>query len=223
MFFVAACAAPSEADKANENLASEETVVEETEESQMTEETTPTSTPQPEEEEEEMQSNKVLVVVARDSYASLEFNPVMDALTVAGYVPIVSSDELGEANGGDETVQVEIAFADIQPDDYCAIVLIGGSTSLWDNDELHGILKEMQQKEKLISAICFGSVILAKAQVIGEGDIACWYNASPSDAEMDAAGVVDSNQDVTVEGNIITGDGPPSAEEFATAVVDFLN
>lgn len=84
---------------------------------------------------------------------------------------------------------------------------------------LHAVLQKTNQSKKLVAAICFGSVTLAKAGVIGDGDIAYWYNAPSSDAQMDAKGVVDSNQNVTIADHIITGDGPSAADEFAEAIV----
>lgn len=223
MFFVAACTAPSDTDVPAENMNEEETVIiEETQEDSKPEEDKATPTPAPEEEEEEMQSNKVLVVVARDRYQSLEFNPVADELKAAGYEAVIASDELGTAMGTTENTEVDIAFTDINTADYIAIVLIGGSNSLWYNEELHALLNPMNDEGKLVAAICYGSVTLATGEVLGEGDSACWYNSGESDPVMDEHGVSDTGMDVTISGNIITGDGPNAAEEFAKAVVDYL-
>ena len=169
------------------------------------------------------ENNTIAVVIARDRYQSLEYNPVVDALNGANYKIIVASDALGTATGTQENTKVDIAFSDINPSELTGIVLIGGSKSLWDNEELHAILNEMNNEKKLVAAICYGSVTLAKAHVIGDGDTACWYNSEESDPVMQSEGVIDSNKDVTINENIITGDGPDSAEEFAAEVVNLLN
>jgi len=164
----------------------------------------------------------VAVVVARDSYASSELNPVLDALEVAGYITIIMSDEIGQANGGEEEVSVQHVFKDLNAEDLRGIVLIGGSDSLWENAELHSLLIDCRNNGRVTAAICLASVTLAKAGVIGEGDTACWFNCDVADPEMQAAGVKDSGQPVTDDGLIVTGDGPESAEEFAKAVVEAL-
>ncbi len=166
---------------------------------------------------------KVAVVVARDSYAASELNPVLDALEIAGYEPIIVSDELGQAKGGNESVEVEQTFNDTTGDSIRGIVLIGGSESLWENADLHRLLNEVDDLDRVVSAICLASVTLAKAGVIKEGDEACWYNWESSDSAMKEAGVIDSGQLVTVNGNIITGNGPPAASEFAEEIVNALD
>ena len=176
----------------------------------------PTDTPEP-------LPMTVAVVVARDSYASGEFNPVMNALKASGYETVVVSDEMGTADGFDETAEVQKVFTDLSAAELRGIVLIGGSDSLWENAELHALLLDCKENERVTAAICLASVTLAKAGVIGEGDSACWFNCDIADPEMEAAGVGDTGQPVTADGLIITGDGPSSAEEFADEIVAALD
>ena len=166
---------------------------------------------------------KVAVVVALDSYAAPEFHPVMDALTEAGYEPVVVSSEAGTANGRSETLEVTSVIADYTAADLRGIVLIGGSTALWENAELHALLQDCLYSDRVTAAICLASVTLAKAEILIDGDTACWFNCDIADPEMEAVGVLDSGQPVTVDGLIITGDGPDSAEEFAQKVVETLD
>jgi len=212
VFFITACTSPEKMETLSLEQSENPEIIEALE-NQETEGT---------EEEVDMQSNKVAIVVSRDRYQSLEFNPVVDALIASDHEIIITSDTLGEAKGTQESTTIDIAFANINTDELKAIVLIGGSNSLWDNEELHLILNQMNKEGKLVSAICYGSVTLARARVIGEGDIACWYNSSESDPVMESSGIVDSEKDVTIVGNIITGDGPNATEEFALAIVDYL-
>lgn len=222
MFFVAACAAPTGA----ETSADDETSIQEInqDETEITEENNKDDEAEATQEEEmEMQNTKVLVVVARDRYQSYELNPVLLELTCNGYEAVIASDEVGTAYGSTETMEVGIAFRDVVTSDYIGIILIGGSNSLWYNEELHALINPMNDAVKLVAAICYGSVTLATGEVLGEGDSACWFNSNESDPVMAEYGVADTGMDVTISGNIITGDGPDSAEEFAKAVVDFLN
>ena len=212
VFFIAACAQPE--------AAPDETESQETIEVETPIKATPEST---ETEEVEMEKDKVAVVIARDRYQSLEFNPVVSQLKAAGYEVVILSDEIGMAEGTQERTEIEMTFRDANPSDFASIVLIGGSKSLWQNTELHALLNAMQSDGKLVSAICYGTVTLAYAGVLKEGDKACWYNSSESDPVMKRFGIFDTEADVTLTDKMITGDGPDAANEFAANVVDYLN
>ncbi len=205
MFFITACVSPEEKTipETNQEIVQQE---QETEEVKV-----------------KMQNNKILIVLARDRYQSLEFNPVNNALIEAGFETIIAGDQLGTAYGTLENTEIQVPFSDINTDDYAGIVIIGGSTSYWNNTELYELVSEFKKEGKLTAAICYGSVVLANAGVIAEGDIACWYNSPESDPVMQENGVIDSNQDVTIVDNVITGDGPDAADEFAKSIVGFLS
>ncbi len=165
----------------------------------------------------------VAIVVALDGYAPGELHPVIDAVISAGYDFAVISNETGEADGTTEASTVSQTFADFAPEDLLGIVVIGGSESLWDNEQLHALISGVHELDRVTAGICLNSVTLAKAGVIGEGNSACWFNCDSADAEMEALGVTDSGQPVTVNGNIITGNGPDAAEEFAAEVVKAID
>lgn len=223
MFFVAACASPEQTSETTEQ-GNENIQIEETEQAQLNQEAETTEQAQISQEVEVMEKlNKIAIVVARDRYQSLEFNPIAQALQNAGYELVITSDALGTAKGTQENTEVEASFADIKTEEFLSIVLIGGSNSLWDNAELHTLLMQMQSENKIIGAICYGSVTLANAGVLKDGETACWYNSPESDPVMQSAGVIDSTQDVTITGQVITGDGPNSAEQFAQEYVALLD
>jgi protease I len=219
LLLFAACT-PAEKEAVAEETSKQEEQTQTTQEEKATEapteQPTDTSTAEP-------LPMKVAVVVALDRYAPTEFHPVMEALIGAGYEAVVVSSEAGTAQSETETLEVNTAFTDLTAADLRGIVLIGGSSSLWENAELHTLLNDCRGRGRVTAAICLASVTLAKAGVIGEGDSACWFNCDIADPEMEAAGVADSGQPVTVDGLIITGDGPDSAEEFAGEVVKALD
>ena len=169
-------------------------------------------------------SMKVAIALPMDRFAEAEFNPVIDAVINAGYMPVILGEQLGIARiEEDNGVEVRDLFSDHSSEDLRGIIVIGGSDSLWENEELSALLLDMHENGRLTAAICLSSVTLAKAGIIGEGDTASWFNCDASDAEMQAAGVADSGQAVTADGLIITGDGPSAAEQFAKKVVEALD
>ena len=167
--------------------------------------------------------NLVAIVIAMDRYATTELDPVIAAVITAGYDFVLVSSETGQAQGTEDLTEVRNTFSEYSPEDLLGIIVIGGSESLWENEELQGLIGGMHELDRVTAGICLNAVMLAKAGVIGEGDSACWFNCDSADAEMEALGVADSGQPVTVNGNIITGNGPDAAEEFAAEVVKALD
>ena len=106
--FFTACDQPAKKTEDNneaKQTEEKEPVVEakETEEAEPTEKMLDTQTPNPDAESVPGQTSDTLpmtvgVVVARDSYAPSELNPVLDALEEAGYEPIIMSDIASQAN-----------------------------------------------------------------------------------------------------------------------------
>jgi protease I len=224
VFLFAACTKAEQEVAVKELNESEETeeAKEEVKEDTSTPEPTEEATQEPTEEAIEI-PNMVAIVIALDGYAPSELHPVIDAVAGAGYEFAIVSSEQGTADGRTETSDVTYTFSDFASEDLRGIVVIGGSESLWENEDLHALIAGIHELDRVTAGICLNSVALAKAGVIGEGDTACWFNCDIADPEMEALGVVDSGQPVTVNGNIITGDGPSAAEEFATEVVAALN
>lgn len=179
----------------------------------------PTTMPTP-----EVLTKQIAVVVARDGYQEFELNPVYNTLIAAGYELIIVSDVKETAIGLRETVEVEATFNELMGTNIRSIIVIGGTgvEALWENADLHKLLNEVYLKGRVVGAICLAPIALSKAGVLGEGSTACWYNYYKSDAEMVNGGVIDSGQDVTVEGNIITSNGPDAAQEFADKIVEAL-
>ncbi|MBT3319544.1 MAG: hypothetical protein HN948_00650 [Clostridia bacterium] len=172
----------------------------------------------------QQQPNTIVIVVAKADYQEREFNPVFDALTAAGYDVIIASDEMGTATGGSETVQVDATFDELNGQDILGIVVIGGGgvRNLWENTQLHRVINEVDALNRTVAAICLAPLTLANAGAISSGENACWYNSSDIDAGMNALGVVDSSNPVTVFENVITGNGPDAAPAFAVEVVNAL-
>ncbi|MCK5128939.1 MAG: DJ-1/PfpI family protein [Clostridiales bacterium] len=222
MLIFTACGKPATKDTSSPK---QETKVEAKQEEKITSTKAPTEAPTEAPTPEPIPlPTTVAVVVCRDGYAPSEFHPVMDALAAAGYDIVLVSDEMGDADGFSEKIAVEKTFEDFEGTDLLGIVLIGGSDSLWENTELHRLLNEVHELDRVTAGICLNSVTLAKAGIIKEGQEACWANHDTmTDPVMADLGVEDSGQLVTVDGNVITGNGPPASDEFAAEIVTALD
>ena len=105
-----------------------------------------------------------------------------------------------------------------------ALVIVGGYGSvqhLWDNQDLHLLIQTTAQANKLVSAICVSPVVLAKAGVLS-GKRATVWDMPESQEAFKAANVTYTGEPVTVDGKLITGNGPEAAQAFAEAIIAAL-
>ena len=145
-----------------------------------------------------------------------------DILENSGIVVKVASASLAQARGSLGGVyKPELLLEDIKSEDFDAIIFVGGmgATQYIDDPLAHKLARDFMDSNKLVSAICIGPVILAKAGVL-KGRQATVI-ASEAD-KIKEAGALYTAKAVEKDGNIITGNGPGAAKEFAEAVVRAL-
>lgn len=103
---------------------------------------------------------------------------------------------------------------------YDGIVIPGGlpgSTNLRDNERVIELIKEFNEEEKLIGAICAGPIVLQRAGII-EGKKITSYPGFENDLKE---GIY--KEDLVVkDGHIITARGPAVAVYFALKLVENL-
>jgi protease I len=124
--------------------------------------------------------------------------------------------------GGKATA--EIAIADARADEYDAVVVVGGSGSpehLWGNARLHEILKATEKRERVIGGICLSGAALARAGVL-KGKRATVWKTPQSLAELREGGASYTAEAVTVDGKVVTAEGPHAAKDFGARLVDAL-
>lgn len=117
-------------------------------------------------------------------------------------------------------VVADKSIDEINIDDYDGILLPGGmpgATNLRDDERVISAVKALNEKGKLVSAICAAPIILEKAGVL-KGKKATSYPGF----EDEMASSTHTGERVVVDGNLITGKSPGAAIEFALEVVRFL-
>ena len=118
-------------------------------------------------------------------------------------------------------VQADKNIMDEEIKDYDYIVLPGGmpgATNLRDNERVIELVKEFNNKNKWVCAICAGPIALGKAGIT-EGKIVTCYPGFE-----DQLGNCNYKEDlVVVDGNIITGKGPAAAIPFAFEILSKIS
>ena len=103
---------------------------------------------------------------------------------------------------------------------YDALVIPGGmpgATNLRDDKDVIKLVKSVNERGKLVAAICAGPIVLEQAKVLDDKEITSYpgFEESFPKSTYKEDGVV-------IDGNIITSRGPAKAIDFAIEIVKYL-
>ncbi len=163
-----------------------------------------------------------LLILAQTGYQDIELAGTRDALLEAGFTILLASDHIGECTGkfgGSE--QAQVALKDIQVTDYDRIAFIGGpgASALAEHPEALRIANETARANIPLGAICIAPTILAKAHVLEGKKATVWDKDGVQKDLLEEYGAEYTGDLVTVDGLIVTGNGPEAAEEFGKTLV----
>jgi deglycase len=122
---------------------------------------------------------------------------------------------------------VDKAIADARAGDYAAVLIPGGARSpalLAESPEVRDFLQQADARGIVLGAICRGSLLLAKSDVVKGGHVTGFNDANrypelvvQSHAEV--AGAVWVDAPVVLDGNIVTSPHPDHADAFSKAIL----
>lgn len=163
---------------------------------------------------------KILVAIA-DGFEEIEAISIIDICRRAD-IEVVSAGVENKVLTGAHNIKIEMdkKIEDINSNDFDMIVLPGGlpnAFTLAENDNVQRLIKEFKNKNKKIAAICAAPYALHKAEVL-EKNYTC-YPSFETKIRLDG---YKNNEDIVIDGNIITSRGPASAMKFALEIVKIL-
>ena len=161
---------------------------------------------------------KVLVPLI-DGFEEIEAISVIDVLRRAG-LEVVTAGIPGTMVTGVNGVKViaDTMIKDMEGDDFQAIVLPGGPgcKDLIRSGKVMDMLKGFKQNKKLIAAICYSPVVLAREGFL-DGVRATVYPGNERELSKPRS------DRVVADENIITSQGPGTAIEFALKIVEVMS
>lgn len=158
-----------------------------------------------------------LLLIAKQGYQDIELQGTRDALVAAGFDVVLGSTETGECIGKfDGREQATVALRDIDSAQYDRIAFIGGpgASNLWKNEDALRVAHDAAAAGKPFGAICIAPTILAVAGVLRGKRATVWNEDGQQQAFLEDQGATYTGEPVTVDGNIVTANGPGAAEEF---------
>lgn len=175
--------------------------------------------------EKKLTGKKILMVICPENFRDEELYTPKEIFEQEGAEVKIAAPRLGTAHGMlGRTAQPDLLISQANAGDYDAVVVVGGMgspTYLWADGQLHALLREAEQRGKVIGAICLSGAVLARAGLL-RGRQATVYATDESLKELTQGGALYTSQDVVADGKIVTASGPHAAPEFARAIVSEL-
>ncbi len=125
------------------------------------------------------------------------------------------------AYNSDVEVDIEKAVADVSIDDFDALVIPGGQSpdNLRQYDEVVDFARDFFNTGKPVAAICHGPQVLVTAGVLEQRTATCFGDMS---YELKEAGAEYVDEELVIDGNLITSRVPDDLPVFSEAIADVL-
>lgn len=164
-----------------------------------------------------------LFIIAPKEFRDEELIEPLDVLEDAGITGTIASQDTTLAKGvlGAQT-NVDIDIDDAKAENYDAIIFIGGSGAqiYFDDQSAHRLARNAVAKGKILAAICIAPSILANAGVL-EGKKATAFKSEITN--LKSKGALTVEEQVVIDGKIITAPGPQFANEFGEKILELLH
>jgi protease I len=172
-----------------------------------------------------LQGRKVAILAA-DGVEKVELEQPRAAVEEAGGAVELLSLKKGEIQARNHdlepagTFEVDRAVADVGVDEFDALLLPGGTVNpdkLRLDDAAVSFIRDFVQSGKPVAAICHGPWTLVEADVVRDRTLTS-YPSIRTDLRNAGANVVD--QEVCIDGNLITSRSPKDLPAFCQAITD---
>jgi len=168
-----------------------------------------------------------IMILATNGFEQSELEQPKADLEQAGYQTVVVSPQTGEIRGfsdqewGDR-VKVDLALDEASAEDFDALVLPGGQINpdiLRMNDKAIEMVRSFAKAGKPIAAICHAPWLLIEAGLVDGKTVTSWPSLR---TDLKNAGGTVVDQQVAIDGNIITSRNPDDLPAFSKAIINAL-
>jgi protease I len=176
----------------------------------------------------ELSGKRVAFLVANSGVEQVELTTPWKQLGDAGAETVLVAPEKGSVQAFNNDVEkgdsfdADLAVADARASDFDALVLPGGTTNpdqLRMDQDAVAFVKAFADAGKPVAAICHGPWTLVEAEVVA-GRTLTSYPSIRTDLRNAGAHVVD--EEVVVDGNVITSRSPDDLPAFCAQLIQQL-
>ena len=170
---------------------------------------------------------KRVLIIATDGFEQSELMEPKAALEQAGFETVVASPKAGEIKGWKDgnwgqSVPVDADLDSVSEGDFDALLLPGGQMNpdiLRMDERVIDLIEDFNDAEKPIAAICHAPWLLIEADIVDGKTVTSWPSVR-TDLTNAGADVVD--QEVAIDGNLITSRKPDDIPAFNAALIAAL-
>jgi protease I len=172
----------------------------------------------------DLTGKKIAFAVAQEGIEQIELTSPWEAVKDAGGEPVLVSVEKGQVQAFNhldkaETFDVDATFADADPDSYDGLVLPGGVANpdaLRTDEDAVAFVKAFFEADKPVAAICHAPWSLVEADVVRGRTVTSWPSLQ---TDLRNAGAEWKDEEVVVDGNLVTSRKPDDLPAFNEAAV----
>jgi protease I len=164
----------------------------------------------------------VLMVIAPETFRDEEYADPKEVLESRGATVVTASTRRGTCTGKlGMTTEATVSVSEADALDYDAVVFVGGAGAkvFFDDPFAHALARAARESKRVLGAICIAPSILAHAGLLRGWPVSAFESQR---ADLEAHGAIWTGRPVTVEGHIITANGPEAARDFGSALADTL-
>jgi protease I len=172
----------------------------------------------------DLSGKKIAFAVANEGIEQIELTSPWQAVEKAGGQPVLVSVESGKVQAFNhldkgETFPVDVTFGDADVAEYDGLVLPGGVANP-DNLRMHedavAFVKGFFDAGKPVAAICHAPWSLVEADVVRGRTLTSWPSLQ---TDLRNAGAEWKDQEVVVDGNLVTSRKPDDLPAFNEAAI----
>ncbi len=166
---------------------------------------------------------KKIAVLIEDSFNEFELIYPYYRLKEAGYDSVlVGPEKKAYRSKAGLVIESEASISEIDFDEFSGVVIPGGYAPdrLRRNQKVLDFVRDMFNKENLVAAICHGGWVLISAEVVNGITLTGFYSIKD---DLKNAGAKYIDEEVVVDGNLITSRGPKDLPAFMREIIKFLD
>jgi protease I len=163
-----------------------------------------------------------LMVIAQEIFRDEEYAEPKRVLESRGIEVTTASVEAGEAIGKlGMRAHADISLSDARSTGWDAVLFVGGAGAsvFFDDPAAHDLARQTLENGAVLGAICIAPSTLAHAGLL-KGVHATAF--ASQEADVRAHGALWTGEPVTIDGLIVTANGPEAAERFGLKVAELL-
>ncbi len=170
-----------------------------------------------------LQGKRVIVLV-ENMYEDLElWYPVLRLREEGAKVVIVGPKKICSYQSKHGYVaESDASVQEINPEDYDGLVIPGGYAPdmMRRNPDMVRLVARAFHLNKVVAAVCHAGWMLASAEIVKGKRLTCFFSIKD---DMIHAGAIYLDQEVVVDGNLITSRQPGDLPAFMRAVIEALS